>query len=83
MLLIMLIMSSVILLQCLLRLKEPSVLLRCRKEDVELVESVIHSAKDEYAEEAKVHHPEIKIDHVTYLPPGRHHHDHVGHGSFW
>lgn len=69
-------------LQCLLRLKEPSVLLRCRKEDIGLVESVLHSAKHEYAEKANVHHPEIVIDNVTYLPPARHHHHH-GHGPFW
>ncbi|CAA6665911.1 unnamed protein product [Spirodela intermedia] len=58
-----------LIVQCLLRLKEPSVLLRCRKEDVGLVESVLHSAKHEYAEKANVHHPEIVIDHVTHLPP--------------
>ncbi|CAA7402675.1 unnamed protein product [Spirodela intermedia] len=69
-----------LIVQCLLRLKEPSVLLRCRKEDVGLVESVLHSAKHEYAEKANVHHPEIVIDHVTHLPPARHHHH--GHGPF-
>ncbi|XP_078431655.1 V-type proton ATPase subunit E-like [Wolffia australiana] len=67
-----------LIVQCLLRLKEPSLLLRCRREDIELVESVLDSAKEEYAAIAKVHQPEIVVDHVTYLPPGRrlHHHGH-------
>ncbi|KAG6433118.1 hypothetical protein SASPL_104725 [Salvia splendens] len=52
----------------LLRLKEPSVLLRCRKEDVQLVESVLNSAKEEYAEKAEVRQPEIIVDKI-YLPP--------------
>ncbi|EYU26743.1 hypothetical protein ABFS82_04G212300 [Erythranthe guttata] len=54
--------------QSLLRLKEPSVLLRCRKEDLHLVESVLDSAKGEYADKAKVHAPEIIVDNV-HLPP--------------
>ncbi|KAL2524975.1 V-type proton ATPase subunit E3 [Abeliophyllum distichum] len=58
--------------QSLLRLKEPSVLLRCRKEDVNLVESVLDSAKKEYAEKAKVHQPEIIVDSV-HLPPAPSH----------
>ncbi|XP_041995061.1 V-type proton ATPase subunit E-like [Salvia splendens] len=57
-----------LIVQSLLRLKEPSVLLRCRKEDVGLVESVLDSAKDEYAEKAEVHQPEIVVDKI-YLPP--------------
>lgn len=43
-------------------------LLRCRKEDLQVVESVLKSAKDEYAEKAKVHSPEIIVDKI-YLPP--------------
>ncbi|KAG8387453.1 hypothetical protein BUALT_Bualt02G0022900 [Buddleja alternifolia] len=57
-----------LIVQSLLRLKEPSVLLRCRKGDVKLVESVLDSAKKEYAEKAKVAAPEIIVDSV-YLPP--------------
>ncbi|CAA0836007.1 V-type proton ATPase subunit E1 [Striga hermonthica] len=57
-----------LIIQSLLRLKEPSVLLRCRKEDVNLVESVLDSAKDEYAQKAQVHPPEIIVDNV-HLPP--------------
>ncbi|KAF5179063.1 V-type proton atpase subunit e [Thalictrum thalictroides] len=58
-----------LIVQSLLRLKEPAVLLRCRKSDLELVESVLHSAKHEYAEKAKVHSPEILVDTQVYLPP--------------
>ncbi|PIM99100.1 Vacuolar H+-ATPase V1 sector, subunit E [Handroanthus impetiginosus] len=57
-----------LIVQSLLRLKEPSVLLRCRKEDVQLVQSVLQSATQEYAEKAKVHPPEIIVDNVN-LPP--------------
>ncbi|KAK4492285.1 hypothetical protein RD792_003088 [Penstemon davidsonii] len=63
-----------LIVQSLLRLKEPSVLLRCRKDDVHLVESVLHSAEEEYSEKAKVHPPEIIVDHI-YLPPAPAHHD--------
>ncbi|KAL6537882.1 hypothetical protein OROHE_012169 [Orobanche hederae] len=68
-----------LIVQSLLRLKEPSVLLRCREEDVHLVESVLDSAKDEYAQKAKVHRPEIIVDHV-HLPPAPSHHN--VHGRF-
>ncbi|KAI3461264.1 hypothetical protein Pfo_017927 [Paulownia fortunei] len=63
-----------LIVQSLLRLKEPSVLLRCRKEDLHFVESVLHSAKEEYAEKAKVHPPEIIVDHI-HLPPAPSHHN--------
>ncbi|CAN1300386.1 V-type proton ATPase subunit E [Linum perenne] len=56
-------------LQSLLRLKEPAVLLRCRKEDAHLVESVVDAAAEEYSEKAKVHAPEIILDHHIHLPP--------------
>ncbi|CAN4075905.1 unnamed protein product [Withania somnifera] len=54
--------------QSLLRLKEPCVLLRCRKHDVHLVEHVLDAVKEEYAEKANVHQPEIIIDDI-HLPP--------------
>lgn len=56
-------------------------LLRCRKDDHHLVESVLHSAKHEYAEKANVHPPEVMVDHEVYLPPapGLHH----AHGLYW
>ncbi|KAJ0985398.1 hypothetical protein J5N97_003754 [Dioscorea zingiberensis] len=53
----------------LLRLKEPSVLLRCRECDRKLVESVLEEAKQQYAEKAKVHPPKVTIDEKVYLPP--------------
>ena len=67
--------------QGLLRLKEPAVLLRCRKEDHHNVESVLHSAKNEYASKADVHEPEILVDHSVYLPPSPSHGDE--HGQIW
>lgn len=73
--------SHNVLLQSLVRLKEPDVLLRCRKEDVHLVESVLDSAKEEYASKVNVHPPEIIIDGV-HLPPAPSHHNNA-HGPFW
>ncbi|KAF8014461.1 hypothetical protein BT93_H0318 [Corymbia citriodora subsp. variegata] len=64
-----------LIVQSLLRLKEPAVLLRCRKDDLQLVESVLDSAKEEYAEKASVHPPEIIVDHRVYLPPAPSHHN--------
>ncbi|KAF9617742.1 hypothetical protein IFM89_038504 [Coptis chinensis] len=58
-----------LIVQSLLRLKEPAVLLRCRKTDVELVDSVLQSAKEEYSAKAEVHSPEILVDKQTFLPP--------------
>lgn len=58
-----------LIVQSLLRLKEPSVLLRCREMDSQLVNSIMDSAKQEYAEKAKVHAPKIIIDDRVYLPP--------------
>ncbi|TYI69301.1 hypothetical protein E1A91_D08G145200v1 [Gossypium mustelinum] len=66
-----------LIVQSLVRLKEPGVLLRCCKEDLHLVESVLDSAKEEYASKVNVHPPEIIIDDV-HLPPGPSHH----HGFF-
>ncbi|CAN1300388.1 V-type proton ATPase subunit E [Linum perenne] len=43
-----------LIVQSLLRLKEPAVLLRCRKEDAHLVESVVDAAAEEYSEKAKL-----------------------------
>ncbi|KAF2610477.1 hypothetical protein F2Q70_00009210 [Brassica cretica] len=54
---------------CLLRLKEPSVLLRCREEDLGLVESILDGAKEEYAGKANVHAPEVAVDTTIFLPP--------------
>ncbi|BAT78451.1 V-type proton ATPase subunit E-like [Vigna umbellata] len=66
-----------LIVQCLLRLKETSVLLRCRKEDLHLVEHVLDSAAQEYGDKANVEPPEIIVDNQVYLPPGPiHHNDH-------
>lgn len=68
-----------LIVQSLLRLKEPAILLRCREHDKPLVENVLQSAKEEYAEKAAVHSPEIIVDDI-YLPPGpSHHHEHGRH----
>ncbi|KAF5734778.1 V-type proton ATPase subunit E [Tripterygium wilfordii] len=64
-----------LIVQSMLRLKEPAVLLRCRKEDLHLVESVLKSAREEYAEKANVHSPEILVDTNVYLPPAPSHHN--------
>ncbi|XP_015059397.1 V-type proton ATPase subunit E-like [Solanum pennellii] len=63
-----------LIVQSLLRLKEPSVLLRCRKDDVNPVEDVLDAVREEYAEKAMVHTPEIIIDHI-HLPPAPSHHN--------
>ncbi|KAH1224537.1 V-type proton ATPase subunit E2 [Glycine max] len=55
--------------QGLLRLREPSVLLRCRESDRKLVESLIEEAKKEYSEKASMQSPKISLDDRVYLPP--------------
>ncbi|KAK3021884.1 hypothetical protein RJ639_047388 [Escallonia herrerae] len=62
------------LLHSLLRLKEPAVLLRCRKDDLHLVNSALQSAKEEYAGKVNVHSPEIIVENI-HLPPAPSHHD--------
>ncbi|KAK2966472.1 hypothetical protein RJ640_019001, partial [Escallonia rubra] len=63
-----------LIVQSLLRLKEPAVLLRCRKDDLYLVNSALQSAKEEYAGKANVHSPEIIVENI-HLPPAPSHHD--------
>ncbi|KAK1351517.1 Archaeal/vacuolar-type H+-ATPase subunit E [Heracleum sosnowskyi] len=58
-----------LIVQSLLRLKEPAVLLRCREADVSVVESVLEEAKREYAEKAKLQAPSVMLDTRVYLPP--------------
>lgn len=55
--------------QCLQRLKEPAVLLRCREVDRKLVQSVLDDAKRAYAEKAGVAPLAITLDDRVYLPP--------------
>ncbi|XP_009605125.1 V-type proton ATPase subunit E2-like isoform X2 [Nicotiana tabacum] len=58
-----------LIVQSLVRLKEPSVLLRCREMDVSVVKSVVEDAKREYTEKAKVRTPNVTIDNVHLPPP--------------
>lgn len=55
-------------------------MLRCREDDLSLVESVLESAAEEYAEKANVSPPEIIVDSI-FLPPAPSHHN--AHGPFW
>ncbi|XP_047333096.1 V-type proton ATPase subunit E1-like [Impatiens glandulifera] len=58
-----------LIVQSLLRLKEPSLLLRCREIDVSPIDSVLSEAKKEYADKLKVAAPTITVDKRVYLPP--------------
>ncbi|KAL6841422.1 hypothetical protein ACP4OV_028940 [Aristida adscensionis] len=60
-----------LIVQSLLRLREPSLVLRCREADRGLVEAVLEAAKKEYAEKAKVNLPKVIIDGKVYLPPAK------------
>ncbi|ESW03790.1 hypothetical protein PHAVU_011G042300 [Phaseolus vulgaris] len=55
--------------QGLLRLREPSVLIRCREGDRKLVESMLEECKKEYSEKANVQVPKVTLDDRVYLPP--------------
>ncbi|XP_074558711.1 V-type proton ATPase subunit E-like [Curcuma longa] len=69
-----------LIVQSLLRLKEPAVLLRCREEDLQLVEAILSSTIEEYAGKASGHPPEIVVDKNTFLPPAPTHYD--AHGPY-
>uniref|UniRef100_A0ACD5VKL7 Uncharacterized protein n=1 Tax=Avena sativa TaxID=4498 RepID=A0ACD5VKL7_AVESA len=58
----------ILIVQSLLRLKESAVILRCREEDLELIESVLESAGNDYAEKANVYPPKIVLDRHVFLP---------------
>ncbi|OIW09935.1 hypothetical protein TanjilG_32084 [Lupinus angustifolius] len=62
-----------LIVQSLLRLKEPAVLLRCREDDLHLVEEVLDSAAQEYADKENVYLPEIIVDNTVFLPPAPSH----------
>ncbi|WOK97935.1 hypothetical protein Cni_G06643 [Canna indica] len=70
-----------LIVQSLLRLKEPAVLLRCREEDVHVVESVLESAQEEYAAKENVHPPNVVVDTEVYLPPAPSD-EHPDHGRY-
>jgi len=58
-----------LIVQGLLKLQEPKVELVCRREDKQLVESVLHEAIEEYKK--KSHKTvEVTIENKTYLPSG-------------
>lgn len=67
-----------LIIQGLLRLKEPSTQLRCREQDFETVQSVINSAKQAYAEKLGADVPDVFVDDKHFLPgpPGS-----TNHGS--
>lgn len=55
--------------QGLLRLREVSVLIRCREGDRKIVESLLEEVKKEYTEKSKVQAPNITLDDRVFLPP--------------
>ncbi|KAL2328988.1 hypothetical protein Fmac_022415 [Flemingia macrophylla] len=55
--------------QGLLRLREPSVILRCREGDRKIVESLLDEVKKEYTDKSKVQAPKITLDDRVFLPP--------------
>ncbi|XP_047339291.1 V-type proton ATPase subunit E-like [Impatiens glandulifera] len=61
-----------LIVQSLVRLKEPAVLLRCRKEDLHNLDHVLDSSIEEYAEKVDVDPSEIIVDNV-HLPPAPSH----------
>ncbi|KAJ4704202.1 V-type proton ATPase subunit E-like [Melia azedarach] len=63
------VLLKALIVQSLMRLREPAVLLRCREVDRKLVDSVVEEAKREYSEKAKVQPPKILVDNQVYLPP--------------
>jgi V-type H+-transporting ATPase subunit E len=67
--------------QSLLRMREPSLVLRCREADRGLVEAVLEVAKKEYAEKAKVNLPKVIVDGKVYLPPYKNTRN--AHGPSW
>lgn len=67
-----------LIIQSLVRLKESSVLLRCREMDASLVSSVLEDAKREYAKRAGIPLPTITIvvDKIHLPPPPPNSHSH-------
>jgi len=58
-----------LILQGLLKLQEPKVTIVCRKEDKQLVESVVKAAVDEYRKKVSKE-CQIEVDNHVFLPPG-------------
>ncbi len=53
-----------------MRLNESVVQLRCREEDLEIVQSAVQSAQDTYARIQGVNPPQVSVDHNHFLPSG-------------
>ncbi|MED6137899.1 V-type proton ATPase subunit E2 [Stylosanthes scabra] len=59
-----------LVLQGLVRLREPSVIIRCRETDKKVIESLIEECKKEYMDKIRLQQPpKITIDDRVYLPP--------------
>ncbi|KAI5074653.1 hypothetical protein GOP47_0010614 [Adiantum capillus-veneris] len=57
-----------LIVQGLIKLKEPHLVLKCRHADLKLVKSVLQLAKDRFAAKMKDHPPDVVIDEETFLP---------------
>ncbi|KAL4327174.1 hypothetical protein AHAS_Ahas13G0073700 [Arachis hypogaea] len=59
-----------LILQGLVRMREPSVIIRCRESDKKLIESLIEECKKDYMDKMRLQQPpKITIDERVYLPP--------------
>ncbi|XLS84203.1 hypothetical protein HN51_034369 [Arachis hypogaea] len=59
-----------LILQGLVRMREPSVIIRCRESDKKLTESLIEECKKDYMDKMRLQQPpKITIDERVYLPP--------------
>eukprot|EP00250_Pteridium_aquilinum_P008544 c18027_g1_i1 orf=255-962(-) len=57
-----------LIVQGLIKLKEPFLVLQCRHADLGLVKSVLQLAKDRYAAKMKAHPPDVVVDEKIFLP---------------
>ncbi|XP_057752514.1 V-type proton ATPase subunit E2-like [Arachis stenosperma] len=59
-----------LILQGLVRMREPSVIIRCRESDKKIIESLIEECKKDYMDKMRLQQPpKITIDERVYLPP--------------
>ncbi|RYR69766.1 hypothetical protein Ahy_A03g016319 [Arachis hypogaea] len=59
-----------LILQGLVRMREPSVIIRCRESDKKIIESLIEECKKDYMDKMRLQQPpRITIDERVYLPP--------------
>lgn len=52
------------------KLQEPTVILRCRKEDLLIVEKQMEPARKQYADLYHCEAPSITLDKISFLAPG-------------